>query len=85
MKIACIIDFFVLAGFLALCVWEWRRDVNAKARNEAAAFVERLVGPSVAYSNFIAAARLDILAAGFVQIESGVYVHPDGRVWEVEG
>lgn len=35
MKWPCIVDAVVLIVFIVACIWEWRRDVNAKAREEA--------------------------------------------------
>ena len=32
MKWPCIIDAVVLTAFVVACIWEWRWDVNAKAR-----------------------------------------------------
>ena len=34
MKWPCIIDAVVLTAFVVACIWEWRRDVNAKAHAE---------------------------------------------------
>jgi hypothetical protein len=74
MRRATLIDSVLLLGFLALCIWEWRRDVRKKRAGNGSV-------PALRIDIYQNGGTLEqqFTSAGWVETGSGVFTSPDGQ------